>query len=189
MNLNVLTRRLHYWGSALIALPVIVMIGSGLLLQLKKHWDWVQPPEREGAGAQPAISLAQILESVKGVPELGVSGWKDVNRVDLRPSRGMAKVWLYSGWEAQICLLTGRVLHVAYRRSDIIESIHDGSFFAGNWTRLGLFLPAGLVLLSLWLTGLWMLWTPIAARRLNRRADSEPRRPRSTRDGRYLLLD
>jgi hypothetical protein len=51
---------------------------------------------------------------------------------------------------------TGRVLQHAYRRSDLIESIHDGSFFGGNWTKLGLFLPAGLMLLFLWISGLFL---------------------------------
>ncbi|HJS75063.1 MAG TPA: hypothetical protein VJ921_12305 [Vicinamibacteria bacterium] len=57
------------------------------------------------------------------------------------------------------------MLQTAYRRSDLIESIHDGSFFAGNWTKLDLFLPTGMVLLLLWGTGLWMFWQPIAARK------------------------
>ena len=49
--------------------------------------------------------------------------------------------------------------------SDLIESIHDGSFFGGDWTKLGLFIPAGLVLFVLWLSGLWMWWVPFAAKR------------------------
>ena len=91
--------------------------------------------------------------------------WDDVNRLDVRPGRGMVKVWLNNGWEVQVDLGTGRVLQTAYRRSDLIESIHDGSFFAGDWTKLGLFLPAGLVLLLLWLSGLWMWWVPFVAKR------------------------
>ena len=57
------------------------------------------------------------------------------------------------------------MLQTAYRRSDLIESIHDGSFFAGDWTKLGLFLPSGIALLLLWLTGLWMFWLPISVKR------------------------
>jgi hypothetical protein len=36
--------------------------------------------------------------------------------------------------------------------------------FAGDWTKLGLFLPAGLVLLLLWLSGL-MFVVPLPAKR------------------------
>ena len=80
----------------------------------------------------------------------------------------MVKVWLNSGWEAQVDLGTGRVLQTAYRRSDLIESIHDGSFFAGDWTKLGLFLPAGLTMLLLWVSGMWMVWVPFIAKRRRR---------------------
>ncbi len=74
---------------------------------------------------------------------MNVDGWDDVNRLDVRPGRGVVKVWLHNGYEVQVDLGTGAVLQTAYRRSDLIESIHDGSFFAGDWTKLGLFLPDG----------------------------------------------
>ncbi len=85
----------------------------------------------------------------------------------------MVKIWLNSGWEVQVDLATGHILQTAYRRSDLIESIHDGSFFAGDWTKLGLFLPAGLVLWLLWCSGLWMWWVPFIAKR--RRAAARSR--------------
>jgi hypothetical protein len=81
----------------------------------------------------------------------------------------VAKVWLRNGWEVQVDLGTGMVLHSAYRRSDLLESIHDGSFFGGDWTKLGIFLPAGLVLLVMWFTGIWMFVFPFLARRRQRK--------------------
>jgi hypothetical protein len=36
---------------------MIVMIVSGLQLQSKKHWAWVQPKEVRGTGTEPAIDL------------------------------------------------------------------------------------------------------------------------------------
>lgn len=175
MTFNLFTRRIHYWGAALVALPVMVILSTGLLLQAKKHWSWVQPPEHRGTGEVPSLDLHGILDAVRLVPELGVTGWNDVNRIDVRPGRGMAKAWLHSGWEVQVDLGTGKVLHTAYRRSDLIESIHDGSFFGGDWTKLGLFLPAGIVLFLMWLTGLWMFWLPFSVRRKRRaRANGEP---------------
>jgi len=168
MRLIILNRRTHYWASFAVALPLLVMIVSGLLLQAKKHWAWVQPPEIRGTGSIPAIDLEGILASVRQIPDLGVEDWNDVQRLDVRPGRGLVKVWLKHGWEVQVDLGTGRVLQVAYRRSDLIESIHDGSFFAGDWTKFGLFLPAGFVLLLLWCSGLWMWWIPFMARRRSR---------------------
>lgn len=84
---------------------------------------------------------------------------------------------LENGWEVQIDLGTGRVLQTAYRRSDLIESIHDGSFFAGDWTKLGVFLPAGIGLLLLWGGGIWMWWVPFSEKR--RRASVRARQARA----------
>jgi uncharacterized iron-regulated membrane protein len=162
---NVINRKVHYWAGAIIAIPALVLLASGLLLQAKKHWSWVQPAEHRGTGKTPVLSLDQLLESVRADPELGVSTWDDVNRVDVRPGRGVAKVWLHSGYEVQVDLGTGRILHTAYRRSDLIESIHDGSFFGGDWTKLGVFLPTGITLLMLWGTGVWMWWVTFAGKR------------------------
>jgi hypothetical protein len=169
LRLNVLNRRVHYWASAFVALPVLVIIGSGLLLQVKKHWTWVQPEEQRGTGTAPRISLEQILAGVSGIPEVGASDWEDVQRLDVRPGRGMVKVWLQNGWEVQVDLGTGEVLQTAYRRSDLIESIHDGSFFAGDVSKFGLFVPSGIALLLMWVTGLWMFWLPFASKRKGRR--------------------
>ncbi|HYN06382.1 MAG TPA: PepSY domain-containing protein [Vicinamibacterales bacterium] len=165
MSLNVLNRRIHYWASFAVAIPMLVMICTGLLLQMKKNWAWVQPVEQRGTGKVPAIDLEGILTAVKGTPGMHVQSWDDVNRLDLRPGRGVGKVWLNNGYEVQVDLGTGKVLQTAYRRSDLIESIHDGSFFGGDWTKLGLFLPTGIVLFALWLGGMWMWWVPFIAKR------------------------
>jgi uncharacterized iron-regulated membrane protein len=165
VHFNILNRKIHYWASVIVAIPLLVMIASGLLLQAKKQSAWVQPAEQRGTGSTPALDFEGILASVTQVPGMNVAGWDDVNRLDVRPRRGLVKVWLHNGYEVQVDLGTGRVLQTAYRRSDLIESIHDGSFFGGDWTKLGLFLPSGLVLLLLWISGLWMWWVPFIAKR------------------------
>jgi hypothetical protein len=165
MSLNVLNRKIHYWISFGAALPMIVMIGSGLLLQSKKHWAWVQPVEHRGTGTVPVIGLHEVLDALKTVPGMEVQSWDDVNRLDVRPGRGVVKAWLMNGYEVQVDLGSGKVLQTAYRRSDLIETIHDGSFFGGDWMKLGVFLPSGIVVLLLWLTGMWMWWVPFAAKR------------------------
>lgn len=165
MKPSIVIRRLHYWVSIVIALPALVLIGSGLLLQMKKHWSWVQPAEQRGSSTTPRISLETLLGSLVADPALGVRNWEDVNRIDVRPGRGVAKVWLHSGLEVQVDLGTGAILQRAHRRSDVIESIHDGSFFGGDWSKLGLFLPTGLLLLFLWGSGLFLFFVPGLARR------------------------
>jgi hypothetical protein len=168
VHFNVANRKVHFWASFAAGLPILVIIISGVMLQMKKQWTWVQPVEHRGTGTVPAIDFGRIMSSLQSVPSLGVAGWGDVDRLDVRPGRGVAKVTLYSRWEVQIDLESGAVLQTAYRRSDLIESIHDGSFFGGDWVKLGLFLPAGLTLLLLWLSGVWMLWVNLNGKRKRR---------------------
>lgn len=165
MNLNLLNRKIHYWVSFVIAVPLLVIFVTGIMLQIKKQWSWVQPVEVRGSSKIPQVGLDAILASVNGVDGLESTSWSDINRIDVRPSKGFAKVILHNNWELQVDLGNGAVLHSAYRRSDLIESLHDGTFFAGDWTRYGLFLPAGVLLLWLWISGMWMWWVPYAAKR------------------------
>jgi uncharacterized iron-regulated membrane protein len=161
-------RKLHYWATAFVAAPLLVIVSTGLLLQVKKQWDFVQPPEHRGEGASPSIDLEAILTAARSAPEAGVATWDDVRRVDVRPDRGLAKVWTRTGHEVQVDLSDGAVLHVAVRRSDLIESLHDGSFFGGDGVKLFVFLPAGAVLLFMWFSGLWLFVYPFVARRRKR---------------------
>ena len=53
-TLPVWSRKLHRWGTVAIAVPFLVVLLSGLVLQWKKEVAWVQPPEQRGAGMVPA---------------------------------------------------------------------------------------------------------------------------------------
>lgn len=161
---NRLTRRLHRWGAIAIAVPLLVVIGSGILLQLKKEFAWIQPPTMRGQGPPMTLTLDEILLIAGAEPEALIEGWDDVDRLDVRPSKGIVKVRATNQWEVQIDLATSAVLSSAYRRSDLIESIHDGSFFHSK-AKLWLFLPSGVILLALWLTGLYLWALPIVMKR------------------------
>jgi uncharacterized iron-regulated membrane protein len=164
MKLHSLNRKVHYWISIAVALPALVIFCSGILLQMKKQFAWVQPAELRGSGHEPRLEFFHILEICRKIPQAQVSEWADINRIDVRPSRGMLKVWAKNNWEVQIDIATGQVLQVAYRRSDMIEAIHDGSWFHEN-VKLWVFLPVGMTLLALSLTGLYLFWLPIFVRR------------------------
>lgn len=169
MKLNVLNRKIHYWVAGIIALPLFVIAGTGTVLQLKKHSEWVQPAEIRGSTKTPTVELSGILEALKQHPDLEVDHWGHVKRIDVRPDRGIAKAWLHTDYEAQVDLGTAKVLKVAYRRSDWIESIHDGSIF-GDGVKLYVFFPAAISLVLLWIGGLWMFAWPFLNRRRVRKA-------------------
>ena len=164
MNLRVVNRKIHYWISIALAIPILIVVCTGLLLQVKKQVAWIQPPEHRGSGNQPEVTFARILEVSRGVREASIKGWSDISTIDIRPGRGMMKVKAKNGWEIQIDSASGSVLQVAYRRSDVIESLHDGSWFPAG-VKMGVFLPAGVLLLVSWVTGLYLFFLPFAARR------------------------
>ena len=149
---------------------MLIVVVTGLLLQVKKEFAWIQPPTERGVSIEnrSPLSLDKLLDIVREVPEAQVAQWSDIDRFDIRPSKGVAKVRCTNRWEVQIDLSTGELLASNYRRSDLIESLHDGSFFT-DWCKLGVFLPNGFVLLGLLLSGIWLWYLPIKSWRNKRR--------------------
>ena len=169
VNWRVWMRKGHRWGAIAVALPFLVVILTGILLQLKKDWAWVQPPTARGTGKVPAISFDRVLAAARSVPEAGIHSWDDVDRLDVRPDRGLVKVQARNGWEVQVDAADGRVLQTAYRRSDLIETLHDGSWFHDR-AKVWVFLPAAGVVLGLWVSGMYLFFLPILVRWRKRRA-------------------
>lgn len=171
-KLRKVSRHLHLWISLSIFLPVIIVIGSGLLLQVKKEIDWIQPPtqkvsqtllEEATDSSSTIISSQQILQAVQTVSNAQLTRWEDIDRLDIRPNKGIIKVRGNNHWEVQLNAYTGAVLQTAYRRTDTIESIHDGSWFFEG-AKLYLFLPVALLLFVIWLTGIVMLFTTLKSK-------------------------
>ncbi|QJR34521.1 PepSY domain-containing protein [Gemmatimonas groenlandica] len=167
-NPRIWNRKLHRWGSIGVALPFVIVLCSGLLLQLKKQLAWVQPPEEKTSVRVPTVTMEQILATAQSVPEAKVSSWADIDRLDVRPGKGIVKVATITNWEIQMELATGALLQSAYRRSDLIETIHDGSFFH-PLMKLWVFFPAAVIVLGLWITGMYLFILPFRARANKRR--------------------
>lgn len=159
MKASILLRKIHHWGSIFIALQLGLVIGAGVLLMLKKEFDWIQPPTMRGMSAVPSARFDDLLAAASSVPEAEIRDWRDLARVDVKHHKGIVKFVANNRWEVQVDAATARVLQVAYRRSDLIEGLHDGSYFA-DWTKLYLFLPTGVILFALWLTGLYLFFLP-----------------------------
>jgi uncharacterized iron-regulated membrane protein len=159
-------RRVHRWGAFLFLIPLALVIVSGLLLQVKKQFTWVQPPTMKGANpkGQPEQNWERIFSVSQSIPEAEIETWADVERLDVRIDKGIVKILAKNRWEIQMDLQSGDVLHSAYRRSDLIESLHDGTFF-GEWAKLGIFLPNGIALAILWITGVYLWYLPYRSRR------------------------
>jgi uncharacterized iron-regulated membrane protein len=147
------------------------MIGAGLLLMVKKEFDWIQPPSQKGIERQlvPMASMQDLFDAASAVEVAEFTRWDQLQRADLKPGKGIIKFVSKTDWEVQIDTHTTEVLSVAQRRSDVIESIHDGSFFA-DWVKLWVFLPAGIGLFVLWVSGIYLFtFTEYKKRRNHRR--------------------
>ncbi len=158
MKLHILSRKWHRHVAILVALPFLVILVTGIPLQLRKQLPWVQPPTVTGSGKEPTVSFDAILAAVTAVPEAEVQSWADIGRADVRPKDGVVKVQCKNRYEVQVDLGTGAVLQTEYRRNDWLVSVHEGELF-GEWVKYYVFLPSAVLLLTVWATGvhLWLL--------------------------------
>jgi hypothetical protein len=126
-----------------------------MILIFKKESNWVQPTTIRGEGSYPEITFNDILIVTKTIEEMQVNSWSDIDRLDVRPKKGMVKIRAKNGWELQVDTKNRKILNLDYRRSDIIEAIHDGTFFH-KYISLGVFFPSAVILLILWVTGIYL---------------------------------
>ncbi len=164
MKPNKQIRKIHYWISPFIFIPILIILSTGILLQLKKQSDWIQPPIQQGVSNIPSIEFEEMLEAAKSVLEAEINSWEDIDRIDVRPDKGISKIRSNNQWEIQIDNQTKEILSVEYRRSDVIESIHDGSFFT-DYVKFGWFLPAAILLIFMSISGIYMFLLPLFMKR------------------------
>lgn len=181
-SFNFWTRKLHRWGALFCCIPLLLVIVTGLLLQVKKQVPWVQPATQNAGHSNLAISWDLILEAAQSDTQAEIKGWGDIDRLDVRPGKGIIKIRANNNWELQMDLQDARILSSKYRRSDFIESLHDGSFF-GEASKLVIFLLNGFVLLGLWMTGLWLWWLPIKVKRQKQRKRAAAQQKSEALDG------
>ena len=75
MRASLLNRKLHRWGALLAALPLLVVICTGILLQLKKESDWIQPATMRGEGEVPTLDFDAALAADFGSSDDQDSAW------------------------------------------------------------------------------------------------------------------
>ncbi len=147
-------RKSHLWVSIIVALPLLLRLVTGVALQIRKPVDWIQPTTEVGVVKyDPDVSHGQILAAVKSVPEMRVEGWGDIKQLDYRPKKGVIKIHNHHDLETQVDAKTGEVIRTSKRWNNLIARIHDGS----EWgMRLWFFLPAALLIIYLWISGLYL---------------------------------
>lgn len=159
MHFKKANRLVHKWLSIAIVIPLLVVFVTGILLLTKKEFAFLQPPTAKGQSTTPSISFDQLLSIANSVDQAQIGGWNDVDRLDVRPSKGIIKIRARNRIEIQVDSQSGDILHVATRRSDFIESIHDGTFFEKN-ANLWLMLPMAIIAIAMSITGIIMFLIP-----------------------------
>jgi uncharacterized iron-regulated membrane protein len=171
MRYAVANRKVHHWISIAIVFPLLLVVITGILLLVRKDFAAIQPPTQRGSALVPTLAFERVLLAAQSAaPQAQIRGWQDIDRLDVRPDKGVIKVRARNHWEIQLDASSGEVLQVAYRRSELIESLHDGSYFH-DYADYLVMLPNALVLLTLVITGIHMFFYPrVAKRRRLRRA-------------------
>lgn len=112
---------------------LLVMAVTGFLLSLKGEIPWMRPPVGK---AEKVESLAEVV-SVDVVTQAAISAGRpdlrtadDIDRIDYRPGKNIFKVISARGYsEVQVDGKTGEVVAVGNRNDQLVEDIHDLSFF------------------------------------------------------------
>lgn len=165
-------RRLHrVLGGWFFALFFVIALSS-ILLGWKKHSSgWIQQPTHNGVSTDlknwlPLDSLHTIAVNILR-DSVSENLSTVIDRIDVRKEKGVAKfIFTDHFFGIQLDGTTGELLLIEYRRSDLIESIHDGAIFdrlfgSGNGIfKLIYSTINGLALLTFVVTGFWLWYGP-----------------------------
>lgn len=163
----------HRYSGLFLAILLVISSITGILLALKKDIDIIQPPTQKGVSKQlntwksvEELATIATTEFHKNYPE---QVGNEVDRIDVRPSKGIAKVLFDRGyWEVQIDGTSGEVKSIAQRHSDWIEALHDGSIISDGFKLVSMN-TLGLGVLLMIGTGVWLYYGPKKVREMKRR--------------------
>ena len=156
------------------------MASSGLLLGWKKHsGELLQAKTYIGTSSElnewlsidslNTIATMTLHDSIS--PALSF----ELDRIDIRKEKGVVKfVYKNHYWGIQLDGVTGKVMRISRRRSDFIESLHDGSIIDGYFgtddiIKLLYSTIMGLALTTFTVTGFWLWYGPKRMKHLSRK--------------------
>ena len=162
MKIYKFARKTHKWLGIVLSLILCNMSVTGLLLLEKKEFEWIQPRTRIGTEGtiDDFINMQKLFAVVFAQGHNSFQGLDSIDRVDFRPNERVFKVRSKKDYmEMQIDAVSGAVLNISTRRSDLCENLHDGSFF-GQIMHGKLMPIVALANLTLVATGLYLWLSP-----------------------------
>lgn len=179
-NILRISRKIHRKAGIILFVFFFVVAITSLLLGWKKNsYGVILPDTQKGISTDlknwmPIDSLQIIaFHALKNHTHKNIN--LDIKRIDIRPEKGVAKfVFDHHYHGVQVDGVTGQVLAITTRRSDLIENIHDGSildvvfktnsdFFKLLYTTI-----MGVSLLLFTITGFWLWYGPKRMRKKTR---------------------
>lgn len=167
-----IARKIHRTTGAFLFTFFFLVAITGLLLGWKKHTGGVILADTaKGKSAKPEDWLPFDVLRVKAQDafreRISAELSPEIDRIDVRPGRGIAKViFVEDYWGIQLDLTTGETLSVERRRSDFIENVHDGvildNLFGTSSEQIKLVYTSvmGVALLTFTITGFWLWFGP-----------------------------
>ncbi|MEZ0324606.1 MAG: PepSY domain-containing protein [Fimbriimonas sp.] len=160
-------RQTHKWIGITLALFLAVLAVTGFFLATKKRFAWMQPPVAEAVAILSAgeiVSVERALEAAYALGHDNLQKLEHVDRVDYRPKDNIFKVISNEGYiEVQVDGKTGKVLSSSFRNDQLMEDIHDMSFFA-DLAHAWLLPAVAIGLATLAITGITLFLTPVYRR-------------------------
>lgn len=149
-------KKSHRYVALAATLPLLVIALTGVILQLRNQFEWIQPItiSNKLEKNNPLLTLEKAMAGLN--PE-------EVDQVVFRPAKGSLSVRLKDGVEIQMHPQTGVVLKKSLRRTNLLIELHQGSWLGPAGQYLIHFM-AGLCLCFLIFSGIKIY--PFKSRRL-----------------------
>jgi uncharacterized iron-regulated membrane protein len=139
-------KKSHRVVAIAITLPLILIALTGIVLQLRNQFEWIQP-ETISQKIDPLQPYISFEAATKGVP------LENVEQIILRPAKGNLSVRLKDGLEIQMHPQTGAILKKSMRRTNFLIELHQGSWL-GNIGQYGIHFITGVLLCFLIFSGI-----------------------------------
>lgn len=146
MNIRALHRKLSLYTF----IPLGIILVSGIILQLRNQFEWIQPTLVETKADKSPLIAPDVLIQKLNLNE------KEIEQIIYKPSKNNASLRLKSGEEIQLNAQTGEVLKRAMRRTNLLIDIHQGSIL-GPIGQYGIYLLTALGMIILYITGVNLL--------------------------------
>lgn len=160
----------HRWTGVVAAIFILHVAVTGVLLIVKKRFPSLQPPTCSGApgGVADFITLQRLFEAAARSGHAAFATPEDIDRIDFQPGKRVFKVLSAHGYEElQVDAVSGAILSHDWRPSDLIEDLHDGSWF-GDWVHAGPWILVPIALIFLSVSGIYLWIEPLLRKRRRR---------------------